>query len=80
MKTRGLYRCSACRTQISDFAGTIFAVTKLKLRVWFRVLKSDIEIAPVHYRLPDRIRAHALICPNPFDAPLVVTQWRIPPL
>ena len=27
-----------------------------------RVLKSDIEIAPVHHRLPDRIRAHALIC------------------
>jgi len=28
----------------------------------FRVLKADIEIAPVHHRLPDRIRAHALIC------------------
>ncbi|SEB09990.1 IS1634 family transposase, partial [Rubrimonas cliftonensis] len=28
----------------------------------FRVLKTDIEIAPVHHRLPDRIRAHALIC------------------
>jgi len=28
----------------------------------FRGLKSDIEIAPVHHRLPDRIRAHALIC------------------
>ncbi|PZX38337.1 IS4 family transposase [Roseinatronobacter thiooxidans] len=28
----------------------------------FRVLKSDIEIAPVHHRLPDCIRAHALIC------------------
>jgi hypothetical protein len=28
----------------------------------FRVLKSDIEIAPVHHRLPDRIRSHALIC------------------
>jgi transposase len=28
----------------------------------FRVLKSDIEIAPVHHRLPDRICAHALIC------------------
>ena len=27
-----------------------------------RVPKSDIEIAPVHHRLPDRIRAHALIC------------------
>src|SRR5574337_486038 len=28
----------------------------------FRVLKSDIEIAPVHHRLPERIRAHALLC------------------
>ncbi len=28
----------------------------------FRVLKSDIEIAPVYHRLPERIRAHALIC------------------
>jgi hypothetical protein len=28
----------------------------------FRVLRSDIEIAPVHHRLPDRIRAHVLIC------------------
>jgi len=28
----------------------------------FRVLKSDIEIAPVHHRLSDRIRAHAMIC------------------
>lgn len=28
----------------------------------FRVLKSDIEIGPVYDRLPQRIRAHALIC------------------
>jgi transposase len=28
----------------------------------FRVLKSDLAIAPVFHRLPDRIRAHALIC------------------
>lgn len=28
----------------------------------FRVLKSDLAIAPVYHRLPDRIRAHALIC------------------
>ncbi len=28
----------------------------------FRVLKSEIEIGPVHHRLPNRIRAHALIC------------------
>ena len=28
----------------------------------FRVLKSDIEIAPMHHRIELRIRAHALIC------------------
>lgn len=28
----------------------------------FRALKSDIEIGPVHHRLPRRIRAHALVC------------------
>ena len=28
----------------------------------FHVLKSEIEIAPVFHRLPDRIRAHASIC------------------
>lgn len=28
----------------------------------FRVLKSEIDIVPVFHRLPDRIRAHALIC------------------
>ena len=28
----------------------------------FRVLKSEIEIAPVYHRLPRRIRAHALVC------------------
>lgn len=28
----------------------------------FRVLKSDLQIAPVYHRLPERIRAHALIC------------------
>ncbi len=28
----------------------------------FRVLKSQIEIGPVYHRLPDRIRAHAMLC------------------
>ena len=28
----------------------------------FRVLKSEIEIAPMFHRLPDRIKAHASIC------------------
>lgn len=28
----------------------------------FRVLKSEIEIGPIYHRLPERIRAHAVIC------------------
>lgn len=28
----------------------------------FRVLKSEIEIAPVYHRLPERVRAHAFVC------------------
>lgn len=28
----------------------------------FRVFKSDIEIGPVYHRLPQRIRAHAMVC------------------
>ena len=28
----------------------------------FKVLKSELEIGPVHHRLPERIRAHASIC------------------
>lgn len=28
----------------------------------FGVLKSEIEIGPIHHRLPDRIRTHATIC------------------
>jgi transposase len=28
----------------------------------FKVLESEIEIAPVYHRLPQRIRAHAFVC------------------
>ena len=28
----------------------------------FRILKSEIDIAPVYLRLPERIRAHAMLC------------------
>ncbi len=28
----------------------------------FRILKSELEIGPVYHRLPERIRAHAMIC------------------
>jgi len=36
--TRDLYQCSRCRLQTSPIAGTIFASTKLPLRVWFRAI------------------------------------------
>lgn len=36
--TRGLFQCSACRRQTSLIAGTIFAATKVALRVWFRAM------------------------------------------
>lgn len=32
------------------------------IELGFRVLKSDIEIGPVYHRLPQRIRAHSLVC------------------
>jgi ribosomal protein L37AE/L43A len=38
VKTRGLFQCSTCRRQTSPIAGTIFAVTKLPLRIWFRAM------------------------------------------
>ncbi len=55
----------ALLTNVADL-GAVEAVARYKsladIERGFRVLKSDIEIAPVHHRLPDRIRAHALIC------------------
>jgi len=52
-------------TSIEDFSADEI-VTRYKnladIERGFRVLKSDLEIAPVYHRLPDRIRAHALIC------------------
>jgi len=35
---RALYQCSACRTQTSLTAGTIFHCTKLPLKTWFRAI------------------------------------------
>ena len=35
---------------------------RLRLERGFRVLKQDIALAPLHHRLPERIRAHGLIC------------------
>ena len=35
---RELYQCNACRTQTSLISGTIFASTKLELKVWFRAM------------------------------------------
>jgi transposase len=52
-------------TNVLDFSAEQI-VTRYKsladIERGFRVLKSDLEIAPVFHRLPDRIRAHALIC------------------
>jgi len=36
--TRDLFQCSDCRRQTSPIAGTIFASTKLPLRLWFRAM------------------------------------------
>ncbi|MHB1798936.1 IS1634 family transposase [Metallibacterium scheffleri] len=52
-------------SNVSDFsAAEILARYKslADIERGFRVLKSDLEIAPVYHRLPERIRAHALIC------------------
>lgn len=52
-------------TNVTDFsAAEIVARYKslADIERGFRVLKSDLEIQPVYHRLPDRIRAHALIC------------------
>ena len=52
-------------TNVADFsAAEILARYKslADIERGFRVLKSDLEIAPVYHRLPERIRAHALIC------------------
>ena len=45
-----------------DTSTTTQGYTLADIERGFRVLKSDLEIAPVFHRLPDRIRAHALIC------------------
>jgi transposase-like protein len=36
--SRRLFQCTACRRQTSLIAGTIFAATKLPLRIWFRTI------------------------------------------
>jgi transposase-like protein len=36
--TRVLYQCSACRSQVSLTAGTVFHSTKLPLQTWFRAM------------------------------------------
>lgn len=38
IKTRALYQCCSCRSQISLIAGTIFHSTKLPLKTWFRAI------------------------------------------
>jgi hypothetical protein len=36
--SRDLYQCTKCRRQTSPIAGTIFALTQLPLRLWFRAI------------------------------------------
>jgi hypothetical protein len=38
VRSRDLFQCTACRRQTSPIAGTIFASTKLPLRIWFRAM------------------------------------------
>jgi hypothetical protein len=38
LKSRGLFQCNACRRQTSPIAGTIYASTRLPLRLWFRAM------------------------------------------
>jgi transposase-like protein len=38
IETRTRYQCSACRTQTSLIAETIFHSTKLSLKTWFRAI------------------------------------------
>jgi hypothetical protein len=38
IKQRGLYQCNGCHAQTSLISGTIFASTKLELKVWFRAM------------------------------------------
>ena len=38
VKSRDLFQCTGCRRQTSVIAGTIFASTKLPLRLWFRAI------------------------------------------
>ena len=61
VKTRALYQCTACRRQTSLIAGTIFASTKVPLRLWFRAMYhltqskqgiSSIELGPPPRRRP----------------------------
>lgn len=55
----------ALLTNIEDFSSEeiVYRYKSLAdIERGFRVLKSDLEIAPVFHRLPERIRAHALIC------------------
>jgi len=53
-----VFACNGCpRLRVSTIASP-----RLRLERGFRVLKQDIALAPLHHRLPERIRAHGLIC------------------
>ena len=74
--TYGIHKAALARAQLMD--GKLMLVTNVQdmkaadvvrrykcladIERGFRVLKSEIEIAPVYHRLPERIKAHASIC------------------
>jgi len=52
-----LKSCTSCRTRVLSRYKALADIER-----GFRVLKSEIDIAPVYHRLPQRIRAHAMLC------------------
>lgn len=48
--------------QLDDAAVIARYKSLADIETGFRVLKSELEIAPVHHRLPRRLKAHAAIC------------------
>jgi ribosomal protein L37AE/L43A len=47
---RILFQCNACRKQTSVKAGTVFASSKLPLRLWFRAMSFDDPIQEGHFQ------------------------------
>lgn len=54
----------AIATNLMDPAKDIFAVSKKRYEIenCFRIMKTNFDVRPINHRLPNRIRAHFLIC------------------